>query len=210
MSEPKSRRIPHPIWFGTLAVLMVVLAVFLSVWLPYHREQVAVRELERMGGVVYTYWSGPEWIAFGPDWMHEIVNAGWLSWFDRVNGFVFTHSAITDEGLKHLSGLSDIDTLYLDNTQISDEGLKHLSSLTNLELLFLNNTQVKGEGLKHLDGLENLQQLYVMMRGESNWLKSVPTLKGKYLKLNQARNVTVSDRNMKSSDFEKIKQILRA
>jgi hypothetical protein len=112
MSEPKSRRIPHPIWFGIPAVLMVALWVYLSVWLPYHREQVAVRELERMGGVVYTYWSGPEWVQFGPGWMLEIVNAGWLSWFDRVDGFVFTHSAITDEGLKHLRSSPELDSRY--------------------------------------------------------------------------------------------------
>ena len=51
MPEPKSRRIPKPIWFAVAAVLMVVLAVFLSVWLPYHREQVAIREIERLWGV---------------------------------------------------------------------------------------------------------------------------------------------------------------
>ncbi len=34
MSKPKSRRIPHPIWFAVVAVLMVVLWVVLAVWLP--------------------------------------------------------------------------------------------------------------------------------------------------------------------------------
>ena len=50
MPEPKTRRIPKPIWFAVAAVLMVVLAVFLQVWLPYHREQGAIREIERLGG----------------------------------------------------------------------------------------------------------------------------------------------------------------
>ena len=34
------------IWFGVAAVLMVVLAVFIQFRLPYHREQVAILEIE--------------------------------------------------------------------------------------------------------------------------------------------------------------------
>jgi Leucine-rich repeat (LRR) protein len=151
MSKPKSRRIPHPIWFGVAAVLMVTLWVVLAVWLPYHKEQVVVRELEEMGGVVFTYWSGPEWIEFGPEWLSIRTYDGSLSWFDRVNGVGLSKTAITDEGLKHLSVLINIDTLNLENTQISDAGLKHLSDLTNLDQLLLgNNTQVTDEGIKEL------------------------------------------------------------
>ena len=40
MSKPKTRRIPHPIWFAVAAVLMVGLWVFLAVWLPDQKEQV--------------------------------------------------------------------------------------------------------------------------------------------------------------------------
>ena len=41
MSEPNSRRIPNPLWFAAAGVLVVVLWVFLTEWLPSDREQFA-------------------------------------------------------------------------------------------------------------------------------------------------------------------------
>ena len=105
MAKPKSRRIPHPIWFGVAAVLMVVLWVYLAVWLPYHKEQIVIREIERLGGEVETVWDGPEWIMGNPEWLQKIVDDGWLSWFDRVCSVELSDTAVSDQGLKHLSGL---------------------------------------------------------------------------------------------------------
>ena len=126
---------------------------------PYHREQFAVRELERVGGKHSTEWSGPEWIKGGPEWLQKIIYDGWLSWFDRVWSVNLGETAISDEGLKHLGGLTNLLHLSLENTQISDEGLKHLGGLTNLGGLYLHGTQISDEGLKHLSGLTNLTEL---------------------------------------------------
>ena len=161
MSEPKSRRIPHPIWFAVAAVLMVVLWVVVYVWLPYHREQVVIREIERLGGEVLTHRYGPEQIKADPEWLQEIVDDGWLSWFDRVWYVVLNETSISDEGLRHLTVLKNLAWLYLYDTQISDEGMKHISGLSNLEILYLGNTRVSDEGLKHLSGLTNLEMLYL-------------------------------------------------
>jgi len=160
MPEPKSRRIPHPIWFAVAAVLMVVLCVAMYVWLPYHREQVAIREIERLGGVFHTGWIGPEWVWDGPTWLQEIVDDGWLSWFDRVSYVDLAETAINNEELKylkkHLKGLMHLIGLRLNDTQIGDDGLKHLiSGLTNLRQLNVSNTLVSDKGLKHLNGLTN-------------------------------------------------------
>ena len=160
MSKQKSSRIPHPIWFGILAVLMVVLWVYLAVLLPYHREQIVTREIERLGGEVYTNWSGPEWVWDGPEWLQKIVGDGWLSWFDRVVYVDLAETAINDEGLKylnkHLKGLMRLIGLRLNDTQVGDDGLKHLiSGLTNLRQLNVSNTLVSDKGLKHLNGLTN-------------------------------------------------------
>ena len=60
MSKPKSRRIPNPIWFAVAAVVMVVLCVVVYVWSPYHRKQVAIREIESVGGRVDTETEGQD------------------------------------------------------------------------------------------------------------------------------------------------------
>ena len=64
MSEGKPKRIPipRPAVLVPIALVLVVIAVGLSVWMPYHREQVVVREIERQGGYVWTKKGGPEWL----------------------------------------------------------------------------------------------------------------------------------------------------
>jgi hypothetical protein len=77
MPEPKSRRIPHPIWFGVVALLMLVVAVFLSVWIPYHREQIAIREIERLGGEARSQ-------SIGSEWLQKSIGNEWLRYFESV------------------------------------------------------------------------------------------------------------------------------
>jgi len=44
-----------------------------------------------------------------------------------------------------------LHTLILDNTQVTDAGLKHLKGLTNLQFLHLDGTQVTRRGVKELN-----------------------------------------------------------
>ena len=69
------------------------------------------------------------------------------------------NTQVTDAGLKHLRGLTQLRTLSSANTQVTDAGLEHLRGLTQLQWLFLVNTQVTDAGLKHLRGLTQLQML---------------------------------------------------
>ena len=49
---------------------------------------------------------------------------------------------ITDNGLKCISGLENMEFLDLSETQVTDAGLRHLSKLTKLSELHLWNTRV--------------------------------------------------------------------
>ena len=57
---------------------------------------------------------------------------------------------ITDEGLKGLAKLQNIEKLFLWNTQITDEGLKEVAKLQKLTGLALEGTKVTKAGVAEL------------------------------------------------------------
>lgn len=66
---------------------------------------------------------------------------------------------VTDAGLAHLKGLTNLRSLELSFCKVGDAGLAHLKGLSRLESLYLYGTRVKGPGLEHLKGLTKLKSL---------------------------------------------------
>ncbi len=66
---------------------------------------------------------------------------------------------ITGSGLAALSGLTDLQTLYLVGTELDDVGLSHIGNLTSLKTLQIGHTKITDAGMPALDHLENLQTL---------------------------------------------------
>jgi hypothetical protein len=96
--------------------------------------QRAAQAIENVGGTV----------KYGPTGAAQVYLAG---------------KSITDAGLVHLQGLSQLEVLWLYNTNITDAGLVHLQGLSQLQRLMLGNTKVTDAGLVHLQGLSQLQRL---------------------------------------------------
>ena len=116
MTNPKPSRTR---WKIALGVVVLFAAVgWLVVWPAYQRHR-AIQEIERVGGWVVREQTGPQWLR------------KWGIEFDRVTEVHFDETGITDDGLKHLVGLSSLRTLSLHESQISDDGLKHLAGLSN-------------------------------------------------------------------------------
>ncbi len=59
-------------------------------------------------------------------------------------------SKITDEGLRNLRLMPQLEAINLQNTQVSDAGLAHLYQLPQLKALNLENTHVTGIGVEKL------------------------------------------------------------
>ena len=78
-----------------------------------------------------------------------------------VTFVVMSGSNITNEGVVHLKGLTDLQSLYLSDCEnITDDGLSHLKGLTNLEFFrVLYCDKITDAGVVHLKGLTNLQSL---------------------------------------------------
>jgi hypothetical protein len=146
-----SVRVPQPLWIGLAAGLLTVIAAGLRVGLPIYRQQVAIREIERVGGVVDR--------RPGKSWIHNWLSDERLSWFDEIHSVTFESAFTDDADLRHLRQFPNLRHLYIDRTRITDAGLVHLEGLTHLELLSLNGTQITDNGLTHLVTLQNLECL---------------------------------------------------
>jgi len=78
---------------------------------------------------------------------------------DRLWSLHAERSAIDDDELVNLQGLTDLLHLDLSGTQITDAGLLHLQGLDRLEILQLWDTRITDAGLALLARLPNLVQL---------------------------------------------------
>jgi formylglycine-generating enzyme required for sulfatase activity len=66
---------------------------------------------------------------------------------------------ISDTGLSHLKGLTNLEALFLGEAAVTDDGLQHLQSLKKLDSLTMGGTKISGTGLVHLKGLPQLKTL---------------------------------------------------
>ncbi|MFP6596012.1 MAG: tetratricopeptide repeat protein, partial [Candidatus Hydrogenedentota bacterium] len=85
----------------------------------------------------------------------------WLPWvaqFETMESLNIHNTRIDDEGLSHLAEHSGLRFLELPD-DAGDDGLKHLGGLTRLESLDLSRRRVTDRGLSFLGGLESLREL---------------------------------------------------
>ncbi|WP_145374512.1 hypothetical protein [Symmachiella dynata] len=128
---------------GTLVLIAVVLLVCggaLMVWVPYHRNQVVITEVEKLGGD-----TGSNIVR--PFWIPDAVDDEYLWIFTRVYEVDLTKAQVSDTLLEHLGELIYLEDLDLTGTQVSDAGLKHLRGLDKLELLDLCDPQATRVGV---------------------------------------------------------------
>ena len=139
----------------TLVLIALVLLIgggVLMVWLPYHREQQVITEVEKLGGSTYSKIVRPIWVTDGVGDEHL-----WL--LKRSYAIDFSNTQVNDADLEHFRGLTDLEWLRINKTRIGDAGLRHLRGLTNLKNLSLNDTLVTNAGVRHLRGLSNLEEV---------------------------------------------------
>ena len=82
----------------------------------------------------------------------------------NLEGLTLHNTQITDEGLKEAAKLQKLKELNLGGTlpftgKTTDKGLKEVAKLQKLEQLWLSGTQITDEGLKEVAKLQNLERL---------------------------------------------------
>ncbi|MHC5540237.1 leucine-rich repeat domain-containing protein [Singulisphaera rosea] len=112
---------------------------------------------------------------------------------DRIQGLDLRNTKVTNEGLRPLSGMTELRYLILGNDDVSgfpdlhwptspitDAGLIHLSGLPSLIDLRLNGLPVTDEGIASIGGLINLTSLSLcrtkVQEPGPTWLSKFPRL----------------------------------
>jgi Leucine-rich repeat (LRR) protein len=182
--EPRRRWLQYSL--RTLLALMLVIGCGLA-WFAHKIQQAwaqreAVKAIEELEGLVSyedvsssTRRTTVVWVGklLGEDLSGDVLyvdlsetqvtDAGLkhLRGLTQLQVLTLDSTQVTDAGLEHLRGLTQLRELQLTNTQVTDAGLGHLRGLTQLQWLSLDRTQVTDAGLEHLRGLTQLQQLYL-------------------------------------------------
>jgi hypothetical protein len=96
--------------------------------------------------------------AIGRDFFDGPVRANFAANFGRRPNS--DEPTVTPDVLARLSTLTTLETLGLSfSGSVTDDQLIHLSGLTNLQLLYLDNNAVRGPGLAHLTRLPKLNHI---------------------------------------------------
>ena len=143
-------RLPRPLWIGLAAVVLVVVGVGLRIGVPAYRQQVAIREIERLGGRI----DRPSQIPF---WLSS--KGVQFEFLDKVEAVDLTGADIDDADMHFLCDFGELRDLNLWGTRVTDAGLRNIESLTNLVELDAACTQLSDAGLLHLKGLTKLKNL---------------------------------------------------
>ncbi len=77
----------------------------------------------------------------------------------RLETLGVAHMPLTEDDMRHVGKLVNLQALNLRDTRVTDAGLAHLGTLRNLEVLCLNTPRITGAGLAHLAGLPRLRML---------------------------------------------------
>ena len=101
-------------------------------------ETSSISEIEKLGGTVRPVDSGSQNL--------EVA-------------FHLRGRGLTDDGLLHVSKLSNIVSLNLRDTKITSAGLVHLKNLTSLQILHLERTAIDDSGMTNLARLRDLEYL---------------------------------------------------
>ena len=143
--------------YGILSLLVLVVAVALPfAWLKTEmnkatKQREAVEEITKVAGEVYYDYQYDPSNTTGqptePAWLRGLLGN---DLFANVTVVVLDHSEISDAGLEHLKGLTQLQELRLDYTRVTDAGVQNLKGLTRLQELHLDGTEVSDKDVGKL------------------------------------------------------------
>jgi hypothetical protein len=91
-----------------------------------------------------------------------------VSHLRRLKFLCLDRSYVSEEGMKHLEGLTSLQKLSLNSADVGDAELAHVKALSGLRSLYIQGTRISDTGLRHLAGLTYLRRLSIGGTGVSD------------------------------------------
>jgi beta-lactamase regulating signal transducer with metallopeptidase domain len=99
-----------------------------------------------------------------------------LKWLQGISG-------VGDEGMRHLASLTNLDRLSIHKSpRLTDQGLQYLTGMQEMEVLYLDGISFDGSGVAHLAQLQGLRTLtlgseaFVAKSAEKELVEALPNL----------------------------------
>lgn len=169
---------PLMYWLEVAALVLLLCALVLAIWIPQRRVQRLLREMSRLehsevgfiarmsGGSLKAGRHSEVFLGYDEFSLPLVIladNCGKRDWMwpflTRMYSVKITHPGVNDAWLANLKDCQSIEALNLAGTNITDAGLAHLRRLHKLKSLNLCNTKVTDDGLRHLSALTQLDAL---------------------------------------------------
>jgi len=172
---------------------------------PYVRQDAAAQRIIEAGGAINYEPAEPAWLgsvvgediyhrAIWVDLEHRGINDELLTAFHDmpyVTNLYLAANPISDEGLRHVVRMKQLERLSLWRTGVSDDGLSGLAGMKQLIGLDLHITAVSDEGLAKLTNLTSLGEITLPSRITDEGLAHLGRLPNlRVIKANKARCIT--------------------
>jgi internalin A len=82
-----------------------------------------------------------------------------LRWFPQLRELGISKTDATDEMLRHLATLRNLESLYMSQNRITDDGIRQIAPLKRLKLLDVRSTNISDDAMDTIGQLANLERL---------------------------------------------------
>ncbi|MDQ6477071.1 c-type cytochrome domain-containing protein [Dyadobacter sp. LHD-138] len=107
---------------------------------------------------------------------------------------------ISDQSLKEIARLKNLNKLHLEHTAVTDAGIADLKSLSYLQYVNLFDTKISDSGLKNIAGMKSLRSVYVWQSGVTDSVVSQVAKQYPNLSIVHGLSASAMARFIKSDD----------
>src|SRR5215471_21359642 len=129
--RPSSIWLPRPLWIGLAALMLLIVAAGLGLGVPILRQQLALQEIQNLGGLREVRYAGPRWL-------QQLLGHEMSSILDVVTVVRLGGTDTGDNDIRFLSGLGTVEHVVLFHTRVTDAALPRLRTAGRLKRLYLH------------------------------------------------------------------------